>query len=143
MFIIFVSGVATLFVINKTSLNRINTEVSQLETQVKAMEGSEQQLILLKDRLAKITSIKTMPTVTQNLSNLDSILEGVSFDSTMNDVSIAPKRIDTSLELASNKDFTTFISNLKNMDFFKTITLSSLNYSSGKGYTVETKFENK
>lgn len=142
VFIISSLGMAAYFVISQLSYNKLKTEVANFESQVKAMEGSEQQLILLKDRLSKISSINTMPSAVNNLSNLDLILNGVSLDSVMEDVAIAPKKITTSLQLASNSDFATFVSNLKNSTVFKTVTLSSLNFTPDTGYKLDTNLDN-
>ncbi len=142
IFIISSLGMAAYFVISQLSFNKLKAEVTNLESQVKAMEGSEQQLILLKDRISKISSINTMPNAVKNLSNLDLILEGVSLDSKMEDVVIAPKKISTSLQLASNSDFTAFIYNLKNSTSFKMVTLTSINYTPESGYKLDTDLDN-
>ena len=142
-FVVFCLGIVALFIINKTTLTNTQASVDQLKTQVKAQETSEQQLILLKDRLAKIASIKSTPNASKSITNVDSLFANVSSASTMNEANITSSKMDISLIISSNDDLTSFIQNIKSTKLFNTINLPSFTYSANNGYSIAVSLTNK
>jgi Tfp pilus assembly protein PilN len=143
IFIIFCLGIGGLFIFSKISLTNIQAQVDQLKSEVVAQEESEQQLVLLKDRLAKISSIKNIPNASKNIVNLDSLFTDMSPDSIMNEANITSTKIDITLIARSNEDLSTFIKNLKSTTLFNFINLSSLGYSPKSGYSIAVSLSNK
>lgn len=143
VFMLFSLGLGAYFIFSKITLDKSQKEVDQLKAQIKALEGSEQQLVLLKDRLAKISTIKSTPNALKNIVNFDSILANISSNSVIDEVNITSSKINTSYKLASNADFSTFISNLKNTQFFNNVDLLSTNFNPRDGYLVDFSLENK
>jgi len=143
IFAIFSLGIGGFFVLSKITLGNLQTKVNQLTSQVKAQETSEQQLILLKDRLAKIASARNDPNAYKNITNVDSLFTNISPVSSMNQANISSSKIDISLVARSNEDLATFISNLKGTTLFNTVNLSSLSFSPKTGYALTVSLGNK
>jgi len=143
VFIIFGLGMGAFFIYSKITLDGIKTNVDQLKSQVKAQEASEQQLVLIKDRLAKISSIKSTPNATKNITGIDSLFANMSPSSIMNLANFSSTKVDISVAIRSNEDLTAFIQNLKNTDLFKSVNLSSLGYGANSGYSIAVSLSNK
>ena len=142
-FIVFSLGVGGFFVVSKISLNSVQSSVDKLKSQVKAQETSEQKLILLKDRLSKIYSIKSTPSASKNIDGANSLLTNVSPNSTMDQAVIEPTKADISLKVQSNEDLGILFTNIKNTSSFKFIDLYSFDYSPSVGYLVKLNMNNK
>jgi Tfp pilus assembly protein PilN len=135
-FAIFCLGAGGFFIYSRLTLGNIQTNNTQLESQIKAQEDSEQKLILLKDRLAKISSIKSTPTSVKNTTNLGSLLVNMSPSTIMNKASVSPTGIEISFAVGSNEDLTALFQNIRSSTMFKLVDLSSFGYAAGAGYAV-------
>lgn len=137
-FIISSLGMGGFFIFSKISFSNLQSKVNTLKTQVKAQESSEQQLILIKDRLSKISSLKTIPNAEKSIVNIDNIVNtNILPDTRAGEISVSPISVNLSLIVASNKDLSTLIGSIKNTDMFSTVELSNLSYSPLSGYTAE------
>lgn len=136
IFVIFTIGAGAYFVYSKVTLGNLQTNVDQLKSQVKAQESSEQQLVLLKDRLSKISSLRSTPSAGKNVANLDTLFSNVSPASSANQIDISTQKIDITMIVRSNEDLTAFIQNLKNNKAFKSVNLASLGYTKNIGYSI-------
>lgn len=139
VFIVFCIGLGAFFVYSKISLNKLQSNVDELKLQVKAQEKSEQQLILLKDRLGKISSVRSSAGALSNINSMDTVLANVSEASSVDEASINPNKMNLTLSIRSNDDLSTFIGNLKNSTAFTSVSLTSFGYSS-KGYLLDVGF---
>jgi len=142
-FAVFCLVVIALFIITNMTLTSTQASVNQLKTQVKAMETSEQQLILLKDRLAKITAIKVTPNASKNIVNVNSLFTNVSPVSVMSLASINPSKVDLSFLIRSNEDLSVFMQDIKGTTLFNSVGLTSMTYSPAGGFSVDVSLENK
>lgn len=135
VFIIFCLGLGAFFIYSKLSLSKVQSSVDDLKIQVKALEKSEQQLILLKDRLGKIGIVRSSSGALSNINNMDSLKTNVSEISSIDEASINADKMNLTLTIKSNEDLGFFIENLKNTTAFSTVNLSSFTYSP-KGYSI-------
>lgn len=140
-FIIFCLGMGAYFIYSKITLDNIQTNVDQLKTQVKAQEGSEQQLVLLRDRLQKIASVKGIPSAGANISGINSLLANMSTNLKMSEANIDPLKMSLSLRLYSNEDLSTFLQNLKSTALFNQIELATFSYGA-TGYNLDVNLSN-
>lgn len=138
-FVIFALGMLGFFIYSKITLDSINSNINMLTSQVKAQEASEQQLILLKDRLGKIAKVKSQPNALSKVLGMGSLFENMSTNVKLSQVDIAPVRMTLSLNLYSNDDLTKFLQNVKNSTFFNQVEISSMNFSA-LGYTMDLTF---
>lgn len=135
MFVIFTLALVGFFIYSKITLDGVNSNIAMLTGRVKAQESSEQQLILLKDRLGKIEKARSSPNAISKVLGMNSLFEDVSTNIKFTDVSISPVKMDMSLNIYSNDDLTMFLQNLRNTKLFNQVELSSFNFSNS-GYTM-------
>lgn len=136
-FLVFGIGVGVFFIFATLNLNRVKANVTKLSAQVSAQQKSEQQLILVKDRLKKITSIQALPNSSQNQSAITSILSNLSSGASVNELSIDSASVRLSANLKTNADITNFLDSFQKSSAFKTIILTSFSLSPINGYSVE------
>lgn len=134
-------GLVGYFVFQKITYNNLQTNVAQLKSQIKAQEQSETKLILLKDRLNKISSVESNANATKNMNNLASLLNGTSQTFEVSSANISSSKIALSLKIYSNDDLTSFINNIKTSNLFGSANLSTFNYGSS-GYSLDMTLEN-
>jgi hypothetical protein len=139
-FIIFALGVGGYFLISRNTLNSTESKVDQLKTQVLAQESSEQQLILLKDRLAKISTVGSSQGTLKSIDNVDALLNGLSTNTSIEQMDAGSSKIDLSVIIKSNADLTKFMGNVADTNSFKSITLTSFGYSPLTGYALGLSF---
>ena len=139
-FLVFGIGVAAYFIVVKVTLDGLNTKVTVLKNQVTANEQSEQQVILLKDRLAKISSVQNLPSLLPNLSAVKPTFTNLSAVSAISQMQVDATGFNLTLNIKTNSDLTVFLATVRNPDVFKTagLTAFSLNPTTGYSLTVQT-----
>lgn len=135
-FLIFSVGIGAFYLLSTITLKNTNQKLSQLKTQVLAQQSSEQQLIILKDRLAKISSVKSSTAVLKNISDTNSLLNEISGDSPINQMSVETKTIDLTINIKTNEDLTKLLQNAESSSLFKSIILTSFGYNPNSAYVV-------
>lgn len=143
MFSVFLVVIVALFVVSKVSLNGLQNSNDKLKAQVKAQETSEQQLVLLKDRLSKISSVRALPNATNNIQSISSVIGNVSTLSSIDSANVSLSKIDLSLNILSNEDLTIIMDNLRNSEKFNLVDLYSFDYSQGLGYSIKATLSKK
>jgi hypothetical protein len=136
VFLVFAVGLGILFIISTISLNSLNNSISQQESQVSADEASEQQIIILKDRIAKISQAKLVPSALKSVINFDTLLSNLSPDSTISQFNADSSKVDISMGFKSNSDLTAFLQAVTTSKLFKSVILSSFGYGPSQGYSV-------
>ena len=143
IFIVSIIGAGAFLIISSIRLNSIQSEITKLEQQVKAQETSEQQLVLLKDRISKISTARSYLNATKNIENINSVLTNTLSAVKIDSLSITPSKTDISLTLLSNEDLKTYLKNLKESGKFKSVDLYSFDYNKNIGYLVKVVLINK
>jgi len=136
-FLVFGVGVGVFFAISTVTLGSINANVGRLKSQVSSQEKSEQQIVLLKDRITKITSVLTIPNSLLNLTAIGSFLSKFSGSVSIDQMQIDPAAIVLLVNLKTNSDLSTFLGLLENSAIFKSVNLTSFSFSPSSGYSLE------
>jgi hypothetical protein len=142
-FLVFVVGIGGLFLVSKSKLNSIEKNVDRLKTQIIAQESSEQQLILMKDRLSKISGVRSSRSILDNINNIYSLVSNLSVNSEISELDMDLIKINLSMTMRSNDDLTMFFKNIGNTNIFKTIVLTSFGYNATSGYALGVNFIDK
>lgn len=142
-FLIFGIGMGAFFLISSGELNSLKTNNDSLKSQILAEATSEQQLVLLKDRVKKIQTALGLPSSIKNLTSIDSILPTSSESFTLSELSVDTTKIALNATLRSNADLSTFMKSLAGVMDFKFVTLSSFAFNPTSGYSVGVTFGNK
>lgn len=136
-FLVFGIGLAAFFIVSTISLNGANANITKLTNQISAQQKSEQQIILVKDRVAKIASIQGLPSSLPNLAAIDPYLTSLQETGSINEMAIGPSSINLSINLKTYTDLSAFLESLQSSDTFGSVTLTSFSFNPTSGYSVE------
>ena len=119
--------------------NRISTSASNqedLKQQIKALQQTEQRLVLIKDRLEKINSISKKPRANDEVERLNIVsalfpentyVKAVELDVNNAAVAISSERLD---------NIATYLASVVSSGEYVQINLAFLEYDSKQGYVV-------
>jgi hypothetical protein len=136
-FFVFAIGIGTFFIFSTISLNGTNADVAKLTSQVTAQQKSEQQIVLIKDRLANIATIQSTPNALANQVAIQPFLSNLSTDSSVSELDIDPTSVLLSLNVKTNSDLSTFLEALQSSKAFKLVNLTTFNLNRTYGYSIE------
>lgn len=143
LFLVMSVGMVGFFIFSSVSLNNLSNQNSSLVSQISAQNSSQQQIVLLKDRLSNIKKVQSLPSVTKNLTNIDAVMGKLTGDSLIAELDVDAQKTNASLIFKSNSDLTNFLSSLSTNTAFSSITLTGFNYSPSSGYEVNLSFIGK
>lgn len=133
-FIIFALVLGTFFAISTFRLRTLDDNVNRLKNQVSNEEVSEQRLVLLKNRLDRIKTVKSLTSSAKNLTNIDNLLSTLGSDTNLTEIDIDRDKIDVSFLFKTDSDLSLFLSSIKDLKIFKSVVLSSFSYNPENGY---------
>jgi len=136
VFILFVFGISSFFIYDSVILKNLTGDVDSLTNQINLQNASEQQVVLLKDRLNKITSVQLTPSSLPNLIVIDPFLSSLSSTTAVSELGIDSQKMDLTLNFKSNSDLSTFLKSLSSSDVFKAVTITSFGLNPSTGYSV-------
>jgi len=135
-FLVFGLGISIYFIVSTITFNALKSETNSLKEQVKTLQTTEQQIVLLKDRIGKINTALNFPEAIKNLDAIDPFISNLSSSASLNQLEIDPQKIELSLQFRSTADTSAFIKSLSDMKDFRSVVLTSFGYDSTNGYTV-------
>ena len=135
-FLVFGLGISIYFIVSTITFNALKSETNSLKEQVKTLQTTEQQIVLLKDRIGKINMALGLPEAIKNLIAIEPFISNLSSSASLNQLEIDPQKIELSLQFRSTADTSAFIKSLSDMKDFRSVVLTSFGYDSTNGYTV-------
>ena len=139
-FVVFALGLTGFFIFSSFELRNLKAENDSFKGQITALNTSEQQVVLLKDRLKKIKTMQTIASSAKNLTSIEPLITAIGQDTTLTELSIDPQKVETSVLVRSNSELTAFLGNLKNSQVFKSIILTSFGFNPVSGYLINIRF---
>ncbi|HUC94560.1 MAG TPA: hypothetical protein VMR19_00950 [Candidatus Saccharimonadales bacterium] len=136
-FLVFTIGIVAYFIFSTYSLNGDNANLTKLKGQVTAQQQSEQQIVLLKDRIDKISAILKPANSLSNLTAVEPTLSVLSDTASINQMAINSTSVDLSVTIQTNSDLSSYLKAFESSDAFVTLNLTSFNLSPKTGYSVE------
>lgn len=136
LFLIFTVGISALIFMQSRQVSSLNADNDKLKRDIAALEVSEQQMVLLKDRIKKIQTVQTLPNSLKNLEGVEVMIGSLPQSASVTDLEIDSKKVELSVNFKSNSDMSSFIENIKNTTLFKSVILSSFGLSPTTGYLV-------
>lgn len=119
--------------------NRLETQSlseDTLKISIKALEETEQRLLLVQDRLGKAEVVLGKATTKEEVASLDSFVgelpEGIFFTK----AKLFPDRYVVNISSQSSEDLATLFSDLSVKKNYKEAVLTSYSYSEEGGYSV-------
>ena len=124
------------FIIISGRINATLSHQEELKSQVKALQNTEQSLLLTEDRLTKVNQVYDAENANGQVDIATEILgklpEGVTFEG----ASLTPDETEVSVAVGASFYLTKFLETLKNDDY-KKVELTSFIYKNDVGYEVK------
>lgn len=139
VFLVFVLSASAFFLISSLSLKNMQSQEDGLKSQISAQETSEQQIVLLKDRLGKIKTLNSQNDNSQIVAALDPEVGSLPGSATLSDLSISSQKTEIAVIFSDANDFSSFLKGLTNSQKFKSIVLTSFGLNPLSGYLVSLK----
>ena len=128
-------GIISVFVYFSVNLKRLDSSNSTLKKEVASLEKTEQQLILTKDRLSKISLVKSLDSANNNFKNYQefkTIVTGFP-DLKLGETVINSKGIEVSVSSTNTSSFIDFLKGIKEFDKYPKVSISSLSFNPKTG----------
>ena len=141
--VFFIFGGSILFGVFIFFNQRIRSSESKQEevkTEIKAQEKTEQRLILLKDRIDKISNVQGISNANSKVSVLDEVHQLFTEGITPKEVNLKDDEALVKVYASSLTNLSNFITQITHSGRFKTINLISFEFSPEFGYSAEFDF---
>lgn len=134
--VVIVISAILIFVYFKYDYNKTQASVESLKAQISDLERSEQRLVLAKDRLAKIASIQSHPSIEDDLASFQEIipLVGNASGSALLEANIDPLKTQFSATSANSTSLAEFLGPISRLTQFKNMVLTSLGFGQTTGF---------
>lgn len=142
-FLIFTLGISALFILNTSTLNQLNSDVDSLKSKIVSLESTEQQAVLLKDRVGKIKLVLGFPSAIGNLDKVNSFVASLPPTATLSELDVDPQNVDFSVQFTSINDLSTFLRTLADTKLFPSGVLTSFGFNPATGYALSVRLANK
>lgn len=136
IFILFAIGMTIFIITNNSKLKSLTSNVSSLKEDVIALEVSEKQIFLLKDRIKKIETLKTIPSSLKNLAGTIELVNTLSPTAKVTELDLDSKKVDLTVNFKSNFEMNSFLSTVKQSKSFSSVIVSSFGLSPTTGYLI-------
>jgi hypothetical protein len=143
VFILVLIGGGAYYALNAVSLNASLKNQARLKASIEDKQETEQSLILVKDRLAKINDIKSKPSADQEVVRLSTILGGIPAAALLTEAVLGKDATDTTFVVADSTLLSQLLANVVLNTDYKRIDLLSFSFSPTAGYVVSLGFSNK
>lgn len=135
-------GVVGYFTINNISIKNSVTKQEDLKTNIKALEQTEQGLILVKDRLSKITEIDKKANVEKEIESLYNITTIIPPEIVVTESVLGKETIEMTYSASNSLSLVKLMSVVATVKEYKRIDLLGFSYNSTVGYIVSVRFSN-
>ncbi|HJY98867.1 MAG TPA: hypothetical protein VJ227_04080 [Patescibacteria group bacterium] len=136
VFLVFGFLLGGFFVISSVELKNVNEANDSLKSQIRALQTSEAQMVVLKDRIAKIRAIEKLPSALDNFNNFEPILSDLPGTTEVSGLEIDSTEVETTMIFKTNADIKSFVERLTGTETFKSVDFDSFSFNPATGYTV-------
>ncbi|KKU09038.1 MAG: hypothetical protein UX13_C0051G0008 [Candidatus Woesebacteria bacterium GW2011_GWB1_45_5] len=147
IFLVFVLGMGAFFIFSSLTLRELSSENEALKTQITARSTSEQQLVLIKDRIKKVRTVRGISSSLPNLNNFETLSTSLGAGIDLTEVAVDSQKIDLSVRMDSNSELTSFVGTLTGLatqagtKIFKSVVLTSFGFNPVGGYVANIRIE--
>jgi hypothetical protein len=115
----------------------LNANVATLKAQISAQEKTEQQIVLLEDRLDKATAVLQIKSSYPNLIAIEPFLAALSGTAIVNQTAITSGSLSVSVNMQQTSDVSSLLKSFQSSSAFKSSGLTVFNLNPKTGYLVE------
>lgn len=142
VFLITVFGLIGYLLVGVFEIRNSETKQEQLKVSIRTLEQSEQRLVLLKDRLAKVKLAFSSESADEEAENIQTVLSAATSVG-ISELELKPLSIEVSVVAQSSSQLSSFLSFLENSDIFENIKVSSFGFNPTAGYIVSMELKEK
>jgi hypothetical protein len=135
-------GLVAYFSINSITIKNSITNQEKLKVNIKAMEQTEQGLILVKDRLAKINEAGKKPSVENEIDSLHAISIIIPADIIVTESVLGKESVEMTYLANNSLSLVKLMATVATVQEYKRIDLLNFSFNSTVGYVVSVKFSN-
>ncbi len=136
IFIIFLIGAGMFYAISSFQLSSLTTANNNLVSQIKSEQTTEQKLVLLKDRIAKIKLAYTSDSLTKPIALVSPLLSQLPAAASVTELNLDTNKITASILFKSATDISNFFQVIYSSKTFSGVTLTSFGFNPTTGYLV-------
>ncbi|OGM18455.1 hypothetical protein A2686_02515 [Candidatus Woesebacteria bacterium RIFCSPHIGHO2_01_FULL_38_10] len=134
VFAIIVFG--SIFILS-SRLKDSHSKDDKLRSEIKALEQTEQRLMLVKDRLGKIENIYSWDDASQEVLIAEGVVNTLPEGVVLRSAVLKETQVNLTIEVVNSESFSNLLSSLVNSGKYKTIKIESLDFDPEKGYIIE------
>jgi len=136
IFLVFVLTLLGIFLVDYTKIKNLNSQKDALAESVQKYQQTEQQIVLAKDRMNKISEIWKVQNTTKNLEVFENFISLISSDISLKEADLSSSKSEITVESKSSSGVATFMGNLVTSDLYKTIRLTNFSFNPSYGYRI-------
>lgn len=125
------------FIFYSQKTKSLLTEKNELTKIIKALEDSEQRVVLVKDRVEKIRKVQEIPSAVEEVEVISGVSASLPQSIVLKNASLSQDKVELSLNGTSLIDMTNFFASLISNQNLKFVKIISFNFNSETGYTTQ------
>lgn len=141
VFIISAITVTSVYFLISSRLRTTQEKHEELITQIKALEETEQKIVLIKDRLEKVNEMRSKPAASEKIDILEDVLNISDGIAAVNGSNLTESDANLLISVDGSLNLTKLLSGLLIAGGFDRIEMLSFNFNSNHGYLMEFGFE--
>lgn len=146
LFVLIFISVATsigLFYMYNSKIKDAETRKQSVITQIKALEETEQRLILVKDRLEKVEQISKASSAEKELKGFDFLVNDIDLYVVIERVVAENNSLTLNIKSNSTVETFDFLDSVEDSGEFSSIAIKSMRFNSGTGFETDMSLKKK
>lgn len=136
LFILSISVFGATYYRNLRKLKTTAGRISDLKTSISALEQTEQKLVLVKDRLSKISDVLSMPSVVGEIEILKDINDLSNSKIVIDTASLSVDNVMFTINVSDSETLVNLFSDLSNKKNYDSVEITSINYNAETGFNI-------
>lgn len=137
IFIVAATVLAALYFFYSRDIKASSARTSELKTNIKALEVTEQRLLLVKDRLEKAKLVLGMDTTMDELEAADTLLSSLPPETTLSSAEFKVNETVMTLGSPNTGVLTRVIGAITSGGIYKNVDMTSFGFTPETGFTTE------
>ena len=143
LFIISLGASIGLFLVFSNQLKDSNLRKAQLEQGIKALQATEQRLVLIKNRLSLVKEVLGRETATEELAAISSLINNLPEGVTISDAQLQKNLTSVSLQAQDSVALTQMMSTIVSLETYGQVDLLAIRFSPTIGFSAEFQLTNQ
>ena len=143
IFVVALIGLVGFFAVNALSLRTSTARQEELKNSIKSFEQTEQGLVLVKDRLAKVKEVDGKENAQNEIDALSNLFGQVPPGVSLSEAVVSKEELDATFVVGDSSVLGQFMAGIIGTQGFTKIDLLSFSFNPNVGYLVSLGFSSK